>query len=308
MTDTVPSDTAASAAATSAATEQTTLLISGYDSAAGKYFREAFSGSRLVDIDAAGFPSEYVPADTLLLFIVDADDFDSRLERAAAAIASRGPLYVAILSSDEVYTSADSEPTENSRLSPDSEHSRRCLQAEQTLAAAAVKSRSEVSVFRPAMMFGNGIGGRGERLFRKVMSGRFFVVRDADGLRSAVCCLDVARVVRELFSQRREWGGVYNVSDGRKHRLADLATAMTANAGAAKRVVVLVPKLARMLAAAADFIPGLRDVWGRRALAEITSDRTLDSSALQRRLPDYEFFDTAEVIARRASTYPYEQQ
>lgn len=242
-------------------------------------------------------------APTLLVTLPDSvEKGEDALRRAGECVAG-GAQQVVLVSTAGVYAGSDDEELfENSRRSTQEPYAQLCLRAEECLAMSCRKHGVPLAVLRPAMMFGTDIGGEGERLFRLVMSGQFFVIRDCPALRSAVCALDVARVAVAIAGAN----GVFNVSDGRRPRLADIAQAMTTNAGATKRTVVLPKKWAVLLAKVADRLPRMRPDYGSEALAWKLHDRVLSDAELRKLLPDYKFYDTVEVIARRDPDYPYE--
>lgn len=266
-----------------------TVRIFGGETAVGKYVAAAFEG---------------YAGEAVCVFCPPQERFDEELDRAAEYIADGRPANVLVISSDEVYTSADERRYENSRISPDTVHGRQCEKAERILGESCRRTGSVLTVLRPAMMFGTGIGGATMDMFRLVTSGKYFTVRDFKGLRSVVCALDVARVARQIAGTP----GVFNVADPTPRTLHELADAMSANTGECKRTPVLVRKLAAIVARLADRIPSLRPMWGSEALKEKLTDRILDTTELTRVLPDYKFYDTVAVISRSDPNYPYQQQ
>lgn len=243
-------------------------------------------------------------APTLLVTLPDGgEQGEDALRRAEEAIAGGEARQAVLVSTAEVYADNDDEELfENSRRSAEEPYARLCLHAEERLQLLCRKQGVPLAILRPAMMFGTDIGGEGEQLFRLVMSGQFFAIRDHEALRSAVCALDVARVAVAIAGA----DGVFNVTDGRRPRLAVIAQAMTTNAGATKRTIVLPQKWAALLARVADRLPRLRAVYGSEALEWKMRDRVLNDAELRKLLPDFKFYDTVEVIARRATDYPYE--
>lgn len=243
-------------------------------------------------------------APTLLVTLPDGGEQGEDVLRRAEELISAGTVRQTVLiSTAEVYAGSDDEELfENSRRSAEEPYARLCLKAEERLAVLCRKQGVPLAVLRPAMMFGTDIGGEGERLFRLVMSGQFFVIRDCPARRSAVCALDVARVAVTIAGA----DGVFNVTDGRRPRLSEIAQAMTTNAGATKRTVVLPQKWAVLLAKVADRLPRLRTLYGSETLAWKMRDRVLSDAELRKLLPDFKFFNTLEVIERRDPEYPYE--
>lgn len=243
-------------------------------------------------------------APTLLVTLPDSVEKGEDALRSAEEFVSGGRVrQVVLVSTAEVYAGSDDEELfENSRRSAHEPYAQLCLRAEERLQLLCRKQGVPLAILRPAMMFGTDIGGEGERLFRLVMSGQFFAIRDHEAQRSAVCALDVARVAVTIAGA----DGVFNVTDGRRPCLSEIAQAMTTNAGATKRTVVLPQKWVALLAKVADRVPRLRAVYGSEALAWKMRNRVLSDAELRKMLPDFKFHDTVEVIARRDPDYPYE--
>lgn len=243
-------------------------------------------------------------APTLLVTLPDGgEQGEDALRRAEELVSGGRVTQVVLVSTAGVYAGSDDEELfENSRRSAEEPYARLCLKAEERLAVLCRKQGVPLAVLRPAMMFGTDIGGEGELLFRLVMSGQFFVIRDCPARRSAVCALDVARMAVTIAGA----DGVFNVTDGRRPCLSEIAQAMTTNAGATKRTVVLPQKWAALLAKVADRLPRMRTLYGSEALAWKMRDRVLNDAELRKLLPDFKFYDTVEVIARRDPDYPYE--
>ena len=229
----------------------------------------------------------------------DSTDDDAR---AFAAEIEKRRLPVVVVSSWEVYPlGIDEVIYENSRVSPDTPYGHLCTAAERIIGEAARRAKVACAVLRPGMMFGTDIGGEGESMFREVLANRWFGIRQRPALRTLVCALDVARVALALIGH----DGVWNVGDGRKSPLTDLAAAMSANSGYWKRPLVFPLPVARIIACLADALPFVNNAWGRRALQAKLTDRLLDTSSLAAELPDLTFYDTLAVIARTDPDYPY---
>lgn len=287
--------------------ERPAIILSGFSSPIGRYVREAFAGEKVIDFDSGGIPEERDPSSTMFIYIAQGDDCSTRLLRAARELENAGPMYVVVISTAEVYPTNAQNPAETHLLAPDTEVGRRTLEAEKILGEVTALTDGVSIILRPAMIFGTDVDGPAQNLFRRVAGGKFFAVRGVPALRSIVCALDIGRICAELFRHREQLNtAIYNVADGIDHPISELATAMTANMGAAKRPVVLLPKMASIIARICNRIPALRPLWGTKAIEQLTADRTVDTSALRELLPDFKFFNTADVLSRTAADYPYQ--
>lgn len=169
--------------------------------------------------------------------------------------------------------------------------------AEKELEKWCAANDVELTILRPAWMFGAGISGDTARLFDEVRTSRYIHIRGNNARRGIVTAYDVARVAFAL----RETSGIFNVADGFNRPFIDLVHAMSSNTGAHHRMTHLPAKWAAIAAR----LPGLR--------------RLLDSDTLARRATTITYnpqkviaatglalFDTVEVIARRDKNFPYE--
>lgn len=163
-----------------------------------------------------------------------------------------------------------------------------------------------LTILRPATMFGKGMHGWGARMAAQVLSGFYFNIRESDARVSLVTAYDVARVIHEVSIR----GGIYNVTDGRDHTLADLATAMGNNRGQAKRPLWIPLKWAKLLAKFGDkmSLPGrlLNSRELQRRTSAITYSNRRINELLQNESLEFKFFDTVAVTGRTDKDYPYE--
>ncbi len=276
------------------------VFIAGADTGIGQYVAQVLCSSaetELSDTPAAAVEDA--------VCCIDAGTDAAGIREVAVAVERLAPKRVAVISSWQVYPRGTDETAfENSRVSPDTPLGRLCAEAEDVIGGAARRAGAALTVLRPAMMFGTGIGGEAVDMFRQVISGRYFSLRGVRALRSTVCALDVARTAVAMLGTE----GVFNVSDGREHTLAEIAEAMSANTGMHKRTVALPQRWAKILAATLGSLPGLRSCWGREALAEKSASRTVDTSALAQAAPQLTFHDTLEVLSRSDKDYPYQDE
>ncbi len=276
------------------------VFIAGADTGIGQYVAQVLCASP--DIELVETPAVAVEE---AICCIDEGADAAGIREMAQMVERLAPKHVAVISSWQVYPRGTDETAfENSRVSPDTHLGRLCAEAEDVVGGAARRAGAVLTVLRPAMMFGTGIGGEAVEMFRQVISGRYFSLRGVRTLRSTVCALDVARAAVALLGTE----GVYNVSDGREHTLVEIAEAMSANTGMHKRMVVLPRRWAKILAATLGALPGLRSCWGREALAEKSVSRTVDTSALAQVAPQLTFHDTLEVLSRRDKDYPYQDE
>lgn len=158
-----------------------------------------------------------------------------------------------------------------------------------------------LTIVRPALMFGKGVDGAMLRLFNRVARGRYVHIRGNDARLSVVTALDVATAMVRLAGHP----GIYNVSDGRERTWLQLAEAMSANAGAEKRMTHLPAKWADVIYRFFRWVPVVEETLSPAVLEPFTRTLVLDNSRVCRET-GIEFYDTLEVMARRAKDYPYE--
>ena len=209
---------------------------------------------------------------------------------------------IVYVSSHEVYSPDAGEGVDESRPAfawseEGKRHARTELMLEKRCAADGVM----LTVVRPALMFGSGVDGRLLRLFNRAVRGHYVHIRGNDAKVSLVTALDTARVMVRLVGNP----GIYNVSDGRAHRWIDLVEAMTANAGAQKRMTHLPEKWAKFIYKWFGRLPIVEECLSPEALEPFSRTCVLDNRKVVE-ATGMDFFDTVEVIARREKGYPYE--
>lgn len=157
-----------------------------------------------------------------------------------------------------------------------------------------------LTIIRPARMFGNGVKGETLELFNDALNSKYIHIRGNDAKVSLVCALDVARGIKEIY----DYGGVYNASDGRPVKLIDMVEAMTANAGAKKRMTHLPGDWAEWVWRLGKWIPSIQ----RNLNPEVVENRmktlTLDGTKFAER-SGIDYYNTISVIERTDKTYPY---
>ena len=174
--------------------------------------------------------------------------------------------------------------------------------AENFLIDWAQKHDVTITIIRPATMFGNGVSGEMLQLFNDAISGKYIHIRDNDARTSIVTALDVAIAIKKLYDK----GGIYNATDGKNPRLIDLVEAMTANAGAKKRMTHLPIAWAEWIWRLGRWIPSIERNLSPFVVEKRMKTLTLDGSRLAQKI-DMEFHDTIRVIERTDNSYPYTQ-
>ena len=157
-----------------------------------------------------------------------------------------------------------------------------------------------LTVIRPARMFGTGVSGETLELFNDALAGKYIHIRGNDAKVSVVCALDVAKAIKQVYTV----GGIYNASDNRPVKFIDLVEALTANAGAKKRMTHLPAPWAEWIWRLGRWIPSINRNLHPKVVEDRMKSLTLDSSRLAR-ISGISFHDTIAVIEHRDPSYPY---
>ena len=210
------------------------------------------------------------------------------------------PEGVAVISTTDVYgATGDIIVDETFRPHPADSAAREAAEAEDAFREWAAASGAKLSVLRATTTFGADMGGWPDRMFARVIGGRFVHIRGCEARRSIVTAVDVARATRLALPL----GGLYNIADGTDPLLTELADAMGTNAGLDKRPIVLPRKWAAVIASfcKAYHIPhqALRDA------IDACTPIPRFSSALATETLGIKFFNTCDVLRRQAPDYPY---
>lgn len=176
--------------------------------------------------------------------------------------------------------------------------------AEEEVQKKCGESGTICTILRPATMFGKEMKGWGQRMAGQVLTGSYFNIRDNDAKVSLVTAYDMARLIPLIAPI----GGIYNVSDGISHSLQDLAMAMGNNRGRAKKTFFLPMKWAKLAARIGDAIPFLGLIVNSEELQRRTASLTFSSQRLRDALPEFRFHDTAAVVGRTDTDFPYEDE
>lgn len=157
-----------------------------------------------------------------------------------------------------------------------------------------------LTIVRPARMFGNGVKGETLQLFNDALSGKYIHIRGNEARISLVTAYDVAKAVEKVYKQ----GGIYNAADGIDPRFIDMMEAMTANAGAKKRMTHLPDKWAEWIWRIFRWIPIVRRNLSPEVVEERLKTLTLDGRKLAE-AAGISYHDTIKVMQHEDETYPY---
>ena len=219
------------------------------------------------------------------------------------ALEENPPENFVFISSYKVYSrDAGENVTEDTPTWASNETGRSKALAEDRLKDWCDKNDVTLTIIRPARMFGNGVKGETLRLFNDALTGKYIHIRGNDAKVSIVCALDVARAVKAVY----EYGGIYNLEDGRPVKFLDLVEAMTANAGAKKRMNHLPAAWAEWVWRLGHIIPSIQRNLAPKVVEDRMKTLTLDGTKVRQKT-GLNFFDTISVIERKDKNYPYEE-
>lgn len=275
--------------------QENNWILTGGDSMLGRYLRARLEQS--------------APQPELTLFHCAGTDDDAEAMRLNLEATGRllselpeEPRRVVYVSSWQVYSPDAGEGVDETRPTfawSDAGKSR--AHTEMLLEKWAAAHGATLTIVRPAHMFGTGVDGAMLRLFNRAVSGRYVHIRGNEARTSAVTALDAAEATVRLAGHP----GIFNISDGLAHRWIDLVEAMTANAGAQKRMTHLPQKWAAFFYRWFRFLPLVEQTLSPAALEPLSRTLVLDNSKTLR-ATGMTFHNTLDVIARRDKTYPYE--
>lgn len=240
------------------------------------------------------------------LFICDSITGE-QLDAIVSAGAEEGPglsggfSNIVYLSSHEVYSPEAGEGVDESRpafawTEAGKRHARTELMLEKWCAARGIT----LTIARPAIMFGTGVDGPMLSLFNRVIRGHYVHRRGNDAKVSLVTALDVARCLVKLAGHP----GIFNISDGLAHRWIDIVEAMTANAGARKRMTHLPEKWIRFLYRWFGRLPIVEECLSPDALEPFGRTCVLSNAKVVEAI-GHSFYNTLTVIDRTDPSYPF---
>lgn len=218
-------------------------------------------------------------------------------DRLLQALETRPPRHFTLVSSVHVYgADPGTDVDEQTFLRPDTPYARSKIRAEKSAEKWCAEHGVELTILRLALTAGRGMHGQLATMADAVARGRYFHIRGNQARRSLLLATDAARAVVGTLSIP----GTFNVCDGRDRTVIELGDAMAANFHADKRIVHAPAFWVRL--AAAPF-PALR-----AKVKTLTTSCTYSGGRLRAALPDWNPYDTVEVIARRDPSYPYQDR
>lgn len=214
------------------------------------------------------------------------------------------PRTLTLISTVHVYgRNPGEEVAEDTFLRPDTEYARSKIRAEKECESWCAAHGVPLTILRPALVAGSGMHGRLAEMAAAVRQGRYFHIRGNVARRSLVMACDVAKAVRLTLGLP----GVYNVCDGYNRTVRELADAMTRNFGTDKRLLTVPLTPLKLFATVARVVTPLRSLISAEKLQTLTASATFSNRRLTE-ATGMKFYDTVEVIARRDTDYPYEDE
>lgn len=236
----------------------------------------------------------------------DKDAFPLNTEgtrRLLDALDCNPPQNFVYVSSYKVYGDEGIKLRENSPLSGEGAAARSKIEAERIVREWGAGHDVNLTIIRPARMFGNGVGGETLRLFNDALDGSYIHIRGNDARISMVTALDVAGGIKAIYPD----GGTYNAADGRDPRFLDMMEAMTENVGKGKRMFTLPASWAGWLWRVFRWIPSINRNLNPATAASRMKTLTIDGSLLSEKTGNG-YFDTIRVIAHDDTSYPYSEK
>lgn len=295
------------------------ILLTGAGGMLGGYLKEQFSDKKIAtlglreDSDFKIDLSKETPdfGDMVFETVVhtagteeDAKAMALNLEgtkRLLNALEKNPPSYFVFISSQQVYSrDAGENISEEVNTWATSVSGKSKALAEAFLREWCDEKGVTLTIVRPARMFGTGVSGETLRLFNDAISGKYIHIRGNDAKVSMVCALDVAKGIKNIYKE----GGIYNAADNNPVKYIDMVEAMTANAGAKKRMTHLPAIWAEWIWRLGRWIPSIHRNLSPETVEGRMKTLTLDGSKFAR-VAGIQYHDTLEVIERRDKTYPY---
>lgn len=152
---------------------------------------------------------------------------------------------------------------------PETPYATSKLEVERFLTEWSAANGVTLTILRPALIVGTGMGGELRRMVNDIYRGRYHHVEGNEARCSVVHASDVARAALTAA----DTGGVYNLTDLADPTRHDLAEALAYRMGN-KRIYTVTPRRAQMWARIGSWIPFL---WlNRRRLGQLSSTLTFD--------------------------------
>ena len=295
------------------------VLITGAGGMLGRYLADEFKEEKIVTLglrpeatfsvdltkETPSFGSEYFET---VVHAAGTEDAASAMalnlegtKRLLQALEDNPPENFVYVSSYKVYSrDAGENLSEDTNLWASDETGRSKALAEQYLREWCERNDVTLSIIRPARMFGEGVTGETLQLFNDALSGKYIHIRGNDARVSIVCALDVARGIKGIY----DMGGIYNAADPDPVRFIDMVEALTANAGAKKRMTHLPASWAEWLWRLGKFIPSVNRNLHPEVVEARLKSLTLDGSRFAA-AAGFSYYNTLRVIERQDPAYPY---
>lgn len=295
------------------------VLITGRGGMLGSYLAEQFSEDKIFslglnrdadyNVDLTGQTPDFGNEIFRLVLHTAGTEGNSKAmelnfdgtRRLLEALEANPPEYFVYISSNKVYSrDAGENVTEDANTWASDEAGKSKALAEEYLKEWCGRRDVTLTIIRPARMFGNGVKGETLRLFNDALSGKYIHIRGNDAKVSMVCAYDVARGIRKIFKK----GGIYNVADPNPVKYIDMVEAMTANAGAKKRMTHLPVAWAEWVWRLGKWIPSINRNLNPETVEARMKTLTIDGTKFSE-AAGITYHDTISVIERRDKDYPY---
>lgn len=215
-----------------------------------------------------------------------------RLAESAAAAGVRRLVFV---SSVKVNGEATARPfTEDEPPRPEDAYGISKWEAEQALTEVAARSKLEVVILRPPLVYGPGVKGNLLALMHAIARGLPLPLASLDNRRSLIYVGNLAGAIELSITENEAAGRTYLVSDAEDVSTPQLIRALAAALGTKARLWRCPPPLLK----AAGRLLGRAD-----AVARLTGSLQVDSSKIRRELGWRPRFSLAEGLATTAAWY-----
>jgi len=254
------------------------------DLADSAILRTAVDGADVV-IHLAALLHQFAPPSAALNERYQQVNVDGTRNLVQAALAARAGRIV-YLSTIAVYGSTNGAVAdEDTPPQPDTAYARTKLEGERLVTGAHRASAPIGVVLRAAAVYGPRIKGNYRTLAEAIARGSYLPIGRGDNRRTLVHEMDLASGIALAAEHPGACGGIFNVSDGRPHRLAEIVDAMYRAIGRTPPRMRLPVAVARSLAVAGDVVTrvsGMRLPVTRHALDKYLEDTAIDATRIQR--------------------------
>ncbi|MBI3938282.1 MAG: SDR family oxidoreductase [Betaproteobacteria bacterium] len=215
--------------------------------------------------------------------------------RLAEQAVAAGVRRLVFLSSVKVNGEATARPfTENDAPRPEDAYGISKWEAEQALKGVAARSKLEVVILRPPLVYGPGVKGNFLALMRAIARGLPLPLASVDNRRSLIYVENLAGAIELSITKNEAAGRTYLVSDAEDVSMPQLIRALAAALGTKARLWPSPPPLLK----AAGRLLGRAD-----AVARLTGSLQVDSSKIRRELSWRPRSTLAQGLAETARWY-----